>query len=81
MTLSKRAVDWNGHGQPRGGGRGHDRRRPWFPCDFLVSFSAFAFYKECGWGKTHAVCPVKFFLPPKEVGPVFNLYSLKYAPP
>jgi len=35
MTLSMRAIDYNGRGQPRGGGRGHDRRRPWFPCDFL----------------------------------------------
>jgi len=23
------------------------------------------------------VCPVKFFLPPKELGPVFNLYSVR----
>jgi hypothetical protein len=45
----------NGRGRPRGGGRGHDRRRPWFPCNFRVSFFAFAFCKECGWGTTQSV--------------------------
>jgi len=35
MTLSTRAVDYNGIGQSRGGSRGHDRQRPWFPCNFL----------------------------------------------
>jgi len=55
MTLSKRAVDWNRRGKPRGGGRGHDRRCPGFSCNFLVNFFAFAFCDECGWGTTTLV--------------------------
>jgi len=35
--------------------KAHDRRRPWFPCNFLVSFFAFAFCKECGLGTTQSV--------------------------
>ena len=34
-TLSMRTIDYIGSGQPRGSGRGHDRRCPWFPCNFL----------------------------------------------
>ena len=29
------------------------------------------------WLKNNPVCPVKFFLPPKEQDPVFNLDSLR----
>ena len=40
MTLSTCAIDWNRHQRARGGGRDNDRRHPWFPCDFRVSFFA-----------------------------------------
>ena len=49
----KEAMD-NGHGRPRGGGRVHDRQRPWFPLNFLVSVTAFAFCKECALGITQS---------------------------
>jgi len=50
----KEAMD-NGHRWPRGGGRVHDQRRPWFPHNFLVSFFAFAFCIGCALGATQSV--------------------------
>ena len=42
-----------------------------YPCEF---FFFLHFAKNVFWNNT--VCPEKFFLPPNELGPVFNLYSL-----
>ena len=41
MTVSTRAIDWNRRQRARGGGKGNDRRHPWFPCDFHESFFAY----------------------------------------
>ncbi len=120
MTLSTRSVDWNGRGRPRGGRRGHDRRRPQSPPSqpwLIVMFSSppcsisavdwnkrgqpigrrkshsrwHTWYRPCSCDeflfvvflaealKKNTVCPVMFFLPPKELGPVFNLYSLIFG--
>ena len=75
MTLSTRVVDWNGHGWPTVGDRGHGRQRPWFPCKFGVSYFTFAFYEKQPSENLRSVW-LSFF-PKKFRVSVFNLDSLK----
>ena len=73
ISPSTHTINWNGHGRPRDGGRGHDRQRPWFPCNFRVRVRFFLCILLRKWLGNNTFCPVSFFLP-KEL--VFNLDSL-----
>jgi hypothetical protein len=64
----------NGRGRPRGGGRVLTAGAHGFKL-ILVNFFYFSFCKECGLGTTQSVR--KSFFPPKELGPIFNLDSLR----
>jgi len=49
----------NGCGRPRGGGKVHDQRRPWFPCNFLEIFFCFCILPTM-WLGNNAVCSFFF---------------------